>query len=163
MDHQLCHIKSIQSISENAEANLKWANAQLEFLSRDLPISRLQRDLTDSTLTRNIGSIFGHILIAYRNISIGLNKIEVNQDAITTDLSKHVIVIIEGVQTILRKYKYEDAYEKCKEFSRINTSMNILDLEDFVTGLDIEDYVRDELHNMLDIKSYIGYACMQNE
>jgi adenylosuccinate lyase len=148
---------------ENAEANLKWANAQLEFLSRDLPISRLQRDLTDSTLTRNIGSIFGHMLIAYRNISVGLNKIEVNQHAITSDLSKHVIVIIEGVQTILRKYKYEDAYEKCKEFSRTNTNINILDLEDFVTGLDIEDYVRYELHSMLDIKRYIGYACMENE
>lgn len=148
---------------ENAEANLKWANAQLEFLSRDLPISRLQRDLTDSTLTRNIGSVFGHILIAYRNISIGLNKIEVNKRVIAFDLSKHVVVIIEGIQTILRKYKYEDAYEKCKEFSRINTNINVLDLEDFITGLDIEDYVRDELHSMLDITRYVGYACMENE
>jgi adenylosuccinate lyase len=148
---------------ENAEANLAMANCQLEFLSRKLPISRLQRDLTDSTLIRNIGSIFGHILIAFRNIIVGLRKITVNYTKIDGDLTRHVIVLIEGIQTILRKYKYEDAYEKCKEFSRTNTHINILDLDDFITGLDVEHTVRCELRTVLDIENYVGYSCMNDE
>jgi adenylosuccinate lyase len=143
---------------ENAEGNLLMANAIFEFLSRKLPVSRLQRDLTDSTLIRNIGVAFGHTFIALSNIYTGLNKIDVNRCVINNDIAKYQIVLIEGVQTILRKHGYTDAYEQCKDFSRNNSGLNILDLEAFVSNLKVEENVRDEILNMLDVKKYIGNA-----
>ena len=141
---------------ENAEGNLLLANTLLEFLSRKLPISRLQRDLTDSTLVRNIGTAYGHIMIGLNNITAGLKKINVNMYTIKQDHAKYQVVLIEGIQTILRKYKYTDAYEKCKEFTRTNAASNILDLEYFVETLDIGKHVRSELNNMLNIETYTG-------
>ena len=143
---------------ENAEGNLLMANTIFEFLSRKLPVSRLQRDLTDSTLIRNIGVAFGHTMIALSNIITGLSKIEVNKYVIDNDISKYQIVLIEGIQTILRKYKFTGAYEKCKEFSRNNANLNILDLENFVSNLEIDENIKKEIENMLDVKKYIGNA-----
>lgn len=143
---------------ENAEGNLLMANVIFEFLSRKLPVSRLQRDLTDSTLIRNIGVAFGHTFIALSNISSGLSKIDVNRYVINSDIAKYQIVLIEGVQTILRKHGYTDAYEKCKDFSRNNSGLNILDLEEFVEKLEIEQNVKNEIENMLEVKKYIGNA-----
>ena len=143
---------------ENAEGNLMMANTLFEFLSRKLPVSRLQRDLTDSTVIRNIGTAFGHTIIGLANIQAGLNKITINQDVITSDKSKHHVVLMEGIQTILRKHGQADAYEKCKEFSRKHQNLNILDLEDFVSNLEIEVEVKKEIEDMLDIDKYIGNA-----
>jgi adenylosuccinate lyase len=143
---------------ENAEGNLYFANCMLECLSRKLPISRLQRDLTDSTLVRNIGSIFGHIHLALRNITIGIDKLEINQEAISKDNTYNIVVLMEGIQTILRKYKYTGAYEKCKEFSRKNTKINILDLEEFVYHLDIEESIKQEITQILSVDKYVGYS-----
>jgi len=143
---------------ENAEGNLMMANALFEFLSRKLPVSRLQRDLTDSTVIRNIGTAFGHTLIGLENIQTGLTKITINYTAIDLDKSKHQVVLIEGVQTILRKHGYADAYEKCKEFSRKHENLNILDLEDFISKLEIKEEVKKELESMLDVNKYIGNA-----
>lgn len=143
---------------ENAEGNLMMANALFEFLSRKLPVSRLQRDLTDSTVIRNIGTAFGHTLIGLENIQTGLTKVTINYTAIELDKSKHQVVLIEGVQTILRKHGYTDAYEECKEFSRKHENLNILDLEDFISKLEITEEVKKELESMLDINKYIGNA-----
>ena len=143
---------------ENAEGNLMMANTLFEFLSRKLPVSRLQRDLTDSTVIRNIGTAFGHTIIGLANIQAGLNKITINQDVINSDKSKHQVVLIEGIQTILRKYGQADAYEKCKEFSRKHENLNILDLEDFISKLEIKKEVKKELESMLDVNKYIGNA-----
>jgi adenylosuccinate lyase len=143
---------------ENAEGNLMMANSLFEFLSRKLPVSRLQRDLTDSTVIRNIGTAFGHTLIGLANIQTGLTKITINNTAIDLDKSKHQVVLIEGIQTILRKHGYADAYEKCKRFSRKNENLNILDLEDFLLNLDVNEDIKKELESMLDINKYIGNA-----
>jgi adenylosuccinate lyase len=143
---------------ENAEGNLMTANALFEFLSRKLPVSRLQRDLTDSTVIRNIGTAFGHTLIGLANIQTGLTKITINKFAIDNDTSKYQVVLIEGVQTILRKYGYTDAYEKCKEISRKHENLNILDLEDFISKLEIKEEVKKELESMLDVNKYVGNA-----
>ena len=148
---------------ENAEGNLLMANALLEFLSRKLPVSRLQRDLTDSTVIRNIGTAFGHTIIGLSNIQTGLNKITINQEVITMDKSKYQVVLIEGIQTILRKYGQVDAYEKCKDFSRKHTTINILDLEYFISNLEINDEVKRELENMLNVDKYIGNAKNYND
>jgi adenylosuccinate lyase len=141
---------------ENAEGNLLMANSILEFLSRKLPISRLQRDLTDSTVIRNIGTAFGHILISFSNILSGIDKINVNKPIIEFDNVKYQIVLIEGIQTILRKYNIVDAYEKCKEFSRKHDNINILDLEEFVSKLNIDERIKKEIDSMLDVYKYIG-------
>jgi len=143
---------------ENAEGNLYFTNAMLEVLSRKLPISRLQRDLTDSTLIRNVGNIFGHILIAYQNILKGLKKIDINIIKIEEDKTKYIIVIMEAIQTILRKHCIPNAYEKCKEFSRKNKQINIFDLESFISNLEVPNQVKQELYNCLNINKYIGYS-----
>ena len=103
---------------ENAEGNLSIANANLEFLSAKLPISRLQRDLTDSTVLRNIGVPFGHIFIAFHSLQKGLNKLVINEQAIHQDLDKNWAVIAEAVQTILRKANYPNPYEALNNFTR---------------------------------------------
>jgi adenylosuccinate lyase len=143
---------------ENAEGNLMMANTLFEFLSRKLPVSRLQRDLTDSTVIRNIGTAFGHTIIGLANIQTGLNKLTINHIVVNVDKSKYQVVLIEGIQTILRKHGHADAYEKCKDFSRNQASLNILDLEDFISKLDIDEEVKKELYSMLDVNKYIGDA-----
>ena len=101
---------------ENAEGNFLLASNMFQFLTRKLPVSRLQRDLTDSTVLRNLGTIFGHCFVAFENILIGIQKLDINISVINKDLENNFVVIVEGIQTILRKYNQNDAYEKLKEF-----------------------------------------------
>ena len=103
---------------ENAEGNLGVANALFHHMAEKLPISRMQRDLSDSTVERNIGSAFGYSVLAYKSLMNGLLKIEINKTALAADLNDNWEVLTEPIQTMLRKYKVEGAYEKLKELSR---------------------------------------------
>lgn len=133
---------------ENAEANLKLANSLLEFFSRKLPVSRLQRDLTDSTVLRNVGVIFGHIFVVFDNILNGLNKIDINLVKINEDLKNNFVVVTEGIQTLLRRYGYDDAYEKLKDFSRNNKVITEIDIKSFVESLEIDNIIKEKLKNI---------------
>ena len=140
---------------ENAEGNLLLSVNLLEFLSRKLPISRLQRDLTDSTVLRNLGLVFGYCEIAYHNILVGLDKLEPNKEVIKQDLDKNPKVLTEGIQTILRKYGDDEAYDKLKDFCRNNDKKDLIDMNNFIQELDIDDEIKDEL-NELNMENYIG-------
>ena len=140
---------------ENSEGNLMIANTLLEFMSAKLPISRLQRDLTDSTVVRNIGTIFGHIVIAYDNLLTGLDKIDVNQNFIYEDLYANYSVIVEALQTIMRKYGYNDAYDKFKHFTRTNSKITKQRVDDFIATLDVSEKCRNEMQGIA-IENYIG-------
>lgn len=133
---------------ENAEGNLGMANAIFEHLSSKLPISRLQRDLTDSTVIRNVGVPFAHTLIALKSIEKGVGKLIVNVDAINNDLIKNWIVIAEGIQTILRREGYPNPYEKLKELTRTNKSVTQDDFMQFINQLDVNPRVKDELKKL---------------
>lgn len=130
---------------ENAEGNFGIANAILEHLAAKLPISRLQRDLTDSTVTRNIGVPLAHTLIGFSSLKKGLGKLIVNRSAIEADLQKHWVVIAEGIQTILRREGIADAYEKLKELTRNNDTITPEIIRSFVRSLDVADTVKMEL------------------
>ena len=140
---------------ENAEGNLLMSITMLEFLSRKLPISRLQRDLTDSTTLRNLGIVFGWCEIAYHNIKIGLQKININQEKINYDNDNNLSVLTEGYQTLLRKWGDEDAYYKLKNLSRTNNNLTKNDLNDFIDKLDLDNEKKNELKN-IKIENYIG-------
>ena len=140
---------------ENSEGNLYIANSLLNFMSEKLPISRLQRDLTDSTLTRNIGSIFGYILISYKNFIKGFNKIEPNIDYIKKDLNNNYVVIVEAIQIILKKYGIYNSYELCKDLTRNNDLITKEIINDFIKNLNIEKKIKDELYT-INIETYIG-------
>jgi len=142
---------------ENAEGNLMYANAILEFLASKLPISRLQRDLTDSTVLRNIGVPYAHFEVAYSSILKGLSKLEVNENAIQNDLENNWIVIAEAIQTILRREGFEKPYELLKDFSRDHKKPNEEDFEKFIDALNITDEVKSELKR-ISPSNYIGYA-----
>lgn len=142
---------------ENSEGNLQIANTMLEFMSRKLPVSRLQRDLTDSTVLRNLGVIFGHCVIAYESLLDGMEKIELNHHVIQKDLQDNGIVIVEAIQTIMRKYGYTDAYEKCKDISRTNERVTSENLTLFIKSLDVNEQCRIELFK-LDTQTYLGNA-----
>ena len=130
---------------ENAEGNLGIANAIFEFLSAKLPISRLQRDLTDSTVLRNVGVPFGHCLIAMNSTLKGLEKLVVNTNKIEDDLNANWSVIAEAIQTILRKEGYPNPYEALKDLTRTNTEINSEVIQQFIEKLDVEDRVKSEL------------------
>ena len=130
---------------ENAEGNLGVANALFEHLSAKLPISRLQRDLTDSTVLRNIGVPMAHSIIAFNSLLKGLNKIYVNEGAIERDLAQNWMVVAEAIQTILRREAYPNAYEKLKELTRTNTAVTEKDIKNFIETLDVSQNVKDEL------------------
>jgi len=140
---------------ENAEGNLLMSINMLEFLSRKLPISRLQRDLTDSTVLRNLGLVFGWCEIAYHNINVGLQKININQEKITSDNNGNLSVLTEGYQTMLRKWGDQNAYDKLKGLSRTNNKLTQDDLDDFVNSLDLTEDKKNEL-NKIKIENYIG-------
>ena len=146
---------------ENAEGNLLIAISLLEFMSRKLPVSRLQRDLTDSTVTRNIGVIFGHIEIAYQNIFIGLSKLDVNKETIELDLNENIVVITEGIQTYLRRIGDNNAYEKVKDFSRSNQKITIEKINEFIKSLNLNELDTNNLLN-LKIKNYTGNVELNN-
>jgi len=139
---------------ENAEGNLLMSISMLEFLSRKLPISRLQRDLTDSTILRNLGIVFGWCEIAYHNINIGLQKININDDKIEED-NNNLSVLTEGYQTLLRKWGDEDAYYKLKNLSRTNNKLTQEDLNNFIESLNLDNSKNNELKN-IKIENYIG-------
>lgn len=130
---------------ENAEGNLGIANAIFEHLSAKLPISRLQRDLTDSTVLRNIGVPIGHTMIALKSLEKGLGKLELNQAAIDADLEDNWAVVAEAIQTILRREAYPNPYEALKELTRKNEKMTAASISEFIDSLDINEEIRKEL------------------
>ncbi len=133
---------------ENAEGNLGLANAAFEFISSKLPVSRLQRDLTDSTVSRNIGVPFAHTLIALKSLEKGLNKILVNKDVIDADLSDNWAVVAEGIQTILRREGYPNAYEALKQLTRVNEKITSVSISEFIDNLSVSDLVKEELRKI---------------
>jgi adenylosuccinate lyase len=130
---------------ENAEGNLGMSNALLEFLAAKLPVSRLQRDLTDSTVLRNIGVPLAHSLIAYQSLQKGLGKLILNENAIRTDLDDNWAVVAEAIQTILRREGYPKPYEALKDLTRTNTAINQPGLHKFIDGLNVSPAVKKEL------------------
>ncbi|MFB6320726.1 adenylosuccinate lyase [Saccharicrinis sp. FJH54] len=123
---------------ENAEGNLGIANAILDHLTLKLPISRLQRDLTDSTVLRNIGVPFGHTLIAFKSLLKGLGKLLLNEAALRADLDKNWAVVAEAIQTILRSIGYPNPYEALKDLTRTNSVINEQSIHTFIDSLEIE-------------------------
>jgi adenylosuccinate lyase len=130
---------------ENAEGNLGMANAIFTFLSSKLPISRLQRDLTDSTVLRNIGVPFAHTLIALSSVNKGINKLLINEANIAADLEKNWAVVAEAIQTILRREGYPNPYEALKELTRTNSVINAKSIASFIDTLDVNDDIKTEL------------------
>ncbi|TDK44848.1 adenylosuccinate lyase [Algoriphagus formosus] len=130
---------------ENAEGNLGIANALLEHLSAKLPISRLQRDLTDSTVLRVIGVPLGHMLIALESLKKGLGKLELNRAAIDSDLQENWAVVAEAIQTILRREGYPKPYEALKDLTRTNEKITQDSIAKFIEGLAVSDEIKQEL------------------
>lgn len=133
---------------ENAEGNLGVANAVLEHLAQKLPISRLQRDLTDSTVLRNVGVPFAHIMIATQSLRKGLNKLLLNEEALYRDLDKCWAVVAEGIQTILRREAYPSPYEALKALTRTNQTITMESIAEFIDTLEVSDAVKEELHKI---------------
>jgi adenylosuccinate lyase len=141
---------------ENGEGNLGLANALLEFFSRKLPVSRLQRDLSDSTVLRNLGMACGYSLIAYRRILKGARKVGVNHDYLISQLQDHPEVLAEAIQTILRRVGYPEPYEALKGITR-GHAPSLDDLRTFVSTLDIDEATKAELLSLVP-ERYIGLA-----
>lgn len=142
---------------ENAEGNLGIANALVEHLASKLPISRLQRDLTDSTVLRNLGVPFGHILIALNSLDRGLGKLILNAKAIDADLENNWAVIAEAIQTILRRERYPNPYEALKELTRSNEKMTREKIHNFIDSLDITNEIKNEL-KQISPQTYTGVS-----
>lgn len=140
---------------ENAEGNLGMANAILGFLALKLPVSRLQRDLTDSTVLRNVGVPFAHTMIATQSIIKGLNKLLLNETAIYRDLDNTWAVVAEGIQTILRRESYPQPYEALKALTRTNEAITEKSISEFIDNLDVDDKVKQELHRITP-RNYTG-------
>ncbi|MGQ0827859.1 MAG: adenylosuccinate lyase [Bacteroidota bacterium] len=130
---------------ENSEGNLGIANAILEHLSAKLPVSRLQRDLTDSTVLRNVGVPLAHSLIAYKSLLKGLDKLILNKEALENDLEKNWAVVAEALQTVLRREGYPKPYEALKELTRTNTHITKESIAAFIDTLNVGDEVKTEL------------------
>ncbi len=141
---------------ENAEGNLGLANALFGFLARKLPISRLQRDLTDSTVLRNIGVPLGHTLIALNSLKKGLNKLLINKDKIALDLENNWPVVAEALQTILRREGYPKPYEALKALTRTNEKITGETIANFIDTLDVSDEIKDEMKQITP-SNYLGY------
>ncbi len=133
---------------ENAEGNLGVANALFAHLAEKLPVSRLQRDLTDSTVLRNLGIPVSHSIIAYKSFLRGLSKLEVNETAIRNDLENHPEVLTEAIQTILRRENYPKPYEALKDLTRGNKAITRESLNQFIDSLDIDEGVKKELKQL---------------
>lgn len=130
---------------ENSEGNIGVANALLEHLAAKLPVSRLQRDLTDSTVLRNIGVPFAHSLIAFQSTLNGLGKLLLNEKALYEDLENNWAVVAEGIQTILRRESYPEPYEALKALTRTNQTITEASIRQFIRGLNVSDAVKAEL------------------
>merc|ERR1719277_2175477 len=127
---------------ENAEGNLGMANAIFEHLSQKLPVSRLQRDLTDSTVLRNIGVPMGHTATAIASLQKGLGKLLINRASIEADLERNWAVVAEALQNILRREQYPSPYEALKELTRKNEAMSEKRIHDFIDGLSVTDNIK---------------------
>tara|TARA_A100001234_G_scaffold22901_1_gene18016 strand:+ start:2245 stop:3582 length:1338 start_codon:yes stop_codon:yes gene_type:complete len=141
---------------ENSEGNISYANAIFEFLSSKLPVSRLQRDLTDSTVLRNVGVPISHTIIGIKSTIKGLNKLVVNKQKITEDLENNWIVISEAIQTILRREGVDKPYELLKDLTRNNAKIDQKVFIDFISQLDISENVKKELLSITPF-NYTGY------
>ncbi|MBP7781085.1 MAG: adenylosuccinate lyase [Paludibacteraceae bacterium] len=133
---------------ENAEGNLGMSNAILQFLSAKLPVSRLQRDLTDSTVLRNVGVPMAHSLIAIKSTLKGLGKLLLHEDSIKSDLDNCWAVVAEGIQTILRREGYPNPYETLKNLTRTNSTITEDSIHDFIKTLNVSEEVKKELMNI---------------
>lgn len=141
---------------ENSEGNLGMADAILGFLAGKLPVSRLQRDLTDSTVLRNVGVPMGHMMIALASTLKGLGKLILNRPAIDADLDRMWSVVAEGIQTILRREGYPNPYETLKQLTRVNTAVTAESISAFIDTLEVSNAVKEELHR-LSPSTYTGY------
>ena len=140
---------------ENAEGNLGLANSIFRHFSQKLPISRLQRDLTDSTVLRNAGVPIAHSILSFESLIKGLKKLDVNKEKIHDDLNENWIVIAEAIQTILRREGFKNPYEKIKELTRNNKKITKTDLLVFINRLDVSKQIKEELKN-ISPKNYTG-------
>jgi adenylosuccinate lyase len=140
---------------ENSEGNVGIANALYEFLAAKLPVSRLQRDLTDSTVLRNLGVPIGHQIIALTALLRGLNKLELNQEAIIADLEDNWAVVAEAIQTILRRENYPQPYEALKALTRKNDKITEKTIAEFIDNLEVSDKVKYELKRITPF-NYVG-------
>jgi adenylosuccinate lyase len=145
---------------ENAEGNLGIANAVFHHLSEKLPISRLQRDLTDSTVTRNIGVPMAHTMIAVDSIRKGLGKLLLNEAAIARDLDAQWPVVAEGIQTVLRRAGYPQPYERLKELTRGKERITQADITAFIDGLEVDDAIKERLKELTP-STYTGIDLLQ--
>jgi adenylosuccinate lyase len=141
---------------ENGEGNLGYANAIFEHLSMKLPVSRLQRDLTDSTVLRNVGVPIGHSLIAFHSLLKGLNKLIVNTDKINSDLESNWAVVAEAIQTILRREGYPNPYEALLDLTRTNSKITKESITSFIESLDLSEEVKNELKEITPF-NYTGF------
>lgn len=140
---------------ENAEGNLGIANAILGHLAEKLPVSRLQRDLTDSTVLRNVGVPYGHAIIAFQAILKGLNKLVLNQDKIEADLENNWMVVSEAIQNILRREAFDQPYEALKALTRGKATVKASDIHEFIDGLEVSDAIKAELKQITP-QNYLG-------
>lgn len=140
---------------ENAEGNLGIASAILEHLAAKLPVSRLQRDLTDSTVLRNVGVPFGHIIIAFQSSLKGLRKLLLNEEAIYNDLDNCWSVVAEAIQTVLRREGYPNPYEALKALTRTNEAINEKSIKEFIEQLNVDEKVKNELRTITP-RTYTG-------
>ena len=140
---------------ENSEGNIGMANAIFEHLAAKLPVSRLQRDLTDSTVLRNIGVPFAHTLISINSTMRGLNKLLINKDVINADLEKNWPVVAEAIQTILRREGYPNPYEALRNLTRVNRKIDQEVIHEFIDSLEISDALKTEL-KMITPQNYTG-------
>ncbi|MCQ2273727.1 MAG: adenylosuccinate lyase [Bacteroidales bacterium] len=141
---------------ENAEGNLGLANAIFEHLSHKLPISRMQRDLTDSTVSRNVGVPVAHTLISLASLQKGMGKLLLNEQAFYNDLENNWAVVAEAIQTILRSVGYPNPYEALKQLTRTNEKVTAQTISDFVGTLDVDDSVKDRIRRITP-HNYLGY------
>lgn len=141
---------------ENAEGNLGMANAILTHFSSKLPISRLQRDLSDSTVLRNIGVPLSHMIIALNSLLKGIGKLQLNEEAINRDLDENWVVIAEGIQNILRREGHPNPYETLKEFTRTGEKITKKTIKEFINNLDIDEDIKVELRELSPF-NYTGF------
>jgi adenylosuccinate lyase len=151
MPHKINPIKF-----ENSEGNLGLANALFEFFARKLPISRLQRDLSDSTVERNFGTAFSHCLIAYEYLLKGLSRITINEQKVRGDLNKHPEIVAEAIQTVLRREGVKMPYEQLKELTR-GKQISLADIHHFIDNLEVSDKIKKELKAFTP-ENYTGLA-----
>src|SRR5690606_38422456 len=140
---------------ENAEGNLGFANAVFYHLAEKLPVSRLQRDLTDSTVMRNIGTPFAHTLIAFKSIQKGLSKLVLNERKLAADLEDNWMIVAEGIQNILRREGFPNPYETLKELTRVEGKIGKKEIAQFIDNLDITTELKNEL-KQISPQNYVG-------